>query len=156
MSRLVRPVVAVLFLLAGCVQQPPPNALYGPLPPEPPGTARLVFYRAITYYGAMQWRQVYLNGKPSGESRPGTVFYRDVPPGRYDLTIQTDRYYPNQFKTVVMGAGETFYINIDTLPRTACLKGNGGLDCAADAFILTVVSPERGFADIQGLQLIAG
>ena len=104
----------------------------------------------------MQWRQVYLNGKPSGESRPGTVFYRDVPPGRYDLTIQTDRYYPNQFKTVVMGAGETFYINIDTLPRTACLKGNGGLDCAADAFILTVVSPERGFADIQGLQLISG
>lgn len=146
----------ILLLVASCAPVPPPGALNGPLPPQPAGTARLIFYRAVTYYGAMQWRMVYLNGTPAGVSQPGAVFYRDVAPGRYDLTIQTDRYYPNQFKTVVARAGETFYVNIDTLPRTACNKGGGSLDCSADAFILTVVDPTRGFAAIQGLRLISG
>ncbi len=157
MARYFRPlIVLVLIIVAGCAPVPPPDALHGPLPPPPPGAARLVFYRTLAYYGAMQWRMVYLNGKPTGESQPGTVFYRDVAPGRYDLTIQTDRYYPNQFKTVVPRAGETFYVNIDTLPRTACNKGGGSLDCSADAFILTIVDPARGFTDIQGLRLIGG
>lgn len=154
MARIYRIVAALVFLaLSGCAP-PQPGAHYGPLPPQPPGTARLVFYRAVTYYGPQEWMTVYLNSKPTAVSRPGAFFYRDVPPGRYDLTMQTYGYYPNQFKTVVMRAGEEFYVNIDTLPRTAC-GGRVAFDCGFDIFILTVVDPAQGYRDIQGLHLIA-
>jgi Protein of unknown function (DUF2846) len=157
MIRLPRPLfVLLLLIVAGCAPPPQAGALHGPLPPPSPGTARLIFYRPIVYYGPMQWRMVYLNGSPAGMSQPGAVFYRDVAPGRYDLTMQTEGYYPGQFKTVTARAGETFYVDIDTLPRPACNRGGVLVECDNATFIMTIVDPARGFAAIQGLRLISG
>ena len=108
------------------------------------------------YYGAMEWMAVYVNGQTTGVSQPGAVFYRDVAPGRYHLTMQTYGFYPNQFKTVTARAGEIIYVNINTLPRTGCNRGRSLVECADDTFIMTIVDPARGFKDIQGLRLIPG
>lgn len=157
MIRLLRPLaVAALFLLAACAQTQL-GALHGPLPPAPPGTARLVFYRPLEIYDSTAWSMIYLNGVPAGESQPGAVFYRDVAPGLYHLTAQTQGYYPNQFKTVDMRAGETFYVRINTLPKSPCTATPEGAACGtADTFILTLVDPATGFREIQGLRLIPG
>lgn len=152
-----RPLVLLLLLaVAACTPPLPAGTLHGALPPQPPGTARLVFYRTRIYYGAMEWMAVYINGRTTGVSQPGAVFYRDVAPGRYHLTMQTYGFYPNQFKTVTARAGDTFYVNINSVPRQVCYRGGVPVECSDDAFVMTIVDPARGFKDIQGLKLIRG
>src|SRR5215469_6407838 len=80
-SRVRRALFAGLALfLAGCVAPPGP-LLSGPLPPQPPGTARIVVYRDLDYYATRSMPTVYLNDKAAGISENGGVFYRDVAPG---------------------------------------------------------------------------
>ncbi|HVA11861.1 MAG TPA: DUF2846 domain-containing protein [Stellaceae bacterium] len=145
-----------LLLLAGCVSAVPPGeALTGRLPPPPPGTARLVFYRSLDYYGTQAMPAVYLNGAPAGITQNGAVLYRDVTPGRYDLSVSPTLPYPDQFKTVVVGAGDVDYVQIDTLPYLACREQNTQR-CYGDTFILSVVDPAIGARSTYGLRLING
>jgi hypothetical protein len=147
-------VLSFALLLAAC--SPQETLLYGPLPPQPPGTARLIFYRALEYYDTTAMSTIYLNGTATGVSQVGAVLYRDVAPGRYDLTVFSPRPYPDQFKTVVVKDGDAFYVRIDTLPKQTCGRGFAAEPCYADTFIVTVVDPAVGARQIQGLRLIAG
>src|SRR5579863_5235541 len=134
--------VSLLLLLAACVP-PPQEALSGPLPPQPPGMARLIFYRTQEYYVTTAMSTVYLNGNATGVSQIGAVLYRDVAPGRYDLSVFSPRSYPDQFKTIVVKGGDTFYVRIDALPKQACSRVATEA-CYADTFIVTVVDPAIG------------
>ena len=147
-------VLSFALLLAAC--SPQETLLSGPLPPQPPGTARLIFYRALEYYDTTAMSTIYLNGTATGVSQVGAVLYRDVAPGRYDLTVFSPRPYPDQFKTVVVKDGDAFYVRIDTLPKQTCGRGFAAEPCYADTFIVTVVDPAVGARQIQGLRLIAG
>jgi hypothetical protein len=148
--------LTLVLLLAACVQTQNGPVLSGPLPPQPPGTARLIFYRALTYYDSTAMTTVYLNGTPVGVSQVGSVFYRDVTPGQYDISVFSPRPYPNQFKSVVVGPGNVFYARIDTLPKPPCPTRVAAGDCGDDTFIVTVVDPTSGFQQVQGLRLLAG
>ena len=142
--------------LTACVPLPPATTLVGPLPPQPPGTARLVFYRTLEYYDTTAMSTVYLNGTAAGVSQVGAVLYRDVPAGRYDLSVFSPRPYPDQFKTVVVKAGDVFYVRIDALPKQSCGRFTAADACYADTFIVVVVDPAIGSQQIQGLRLITG
>jgi hypothetical protein len=149
-------VLSIALLLSACVASPPRELmLSGPLPPQPPGTARLIFYRTLKYYDTTAMSAIYLNGTTTGVSQVGAVLYRDVAPGRYDLSVFSLRPYPDQFKTVVVKAGDAFYVRIDTLPKPSC-NLVAAEPCYADTFIVTVVDPAVGYQQIQGLRLIAG
>jgi len=148
-------VLSILVLLAACSSPPQELAVNGPLPPQPPGTARLIFYRTQEIYDTTAMSTVFLNGTATGVSQLGAVFYRDVAPARYDISVWSPRSYPNQFKTVMVKAGDVFYIRIDTLPKLPC-SGAPAEPCFADTFIVLVVDPAIGFQQIQGLRLIAG
>ncbi len=153
----LRRLIALSFvlLLAACLAPPQETTLSGPLPPQPPGTARLVFYRMLAPYDTTAMSTIYLNGTATGVSQVGAVLYRDVAPGRYDLSVFSPRTYPGQFKTVVMKPGDVFYIRIDTLPKLACSRVPAE-PCYVDTFIVTVVDPAIGPQQIQGLRLISG
>jgi len=60
-------------------------------PQIPAGAARIWFYQGYEPPGrAAQVTSiptVVANGTYVGQAPPGTVFYRDVPPGHYDITI---------------------------------------------------------------------
>jgi hypothetical protein len=148
-------VLSFALLLAACVPAPQEPTLSGPLPPQPPETARLIFYRTLAYYDTTAMSTIYLNGTATGVSQVGAVLYRDVAPGRYDLSVFSPRPYPDQFKTVVVKAGDAFYVRIDTLPKQSCSRV-AAESCFADTFIVTVIDPAVGFQQIQGLRLIAG
>lgn len=141
--------------LASCIAPPERDAINGPFPPPPPGAARLIFYRPLTFYETTAMSTVYLNGTPTGVSQNGAVLYRDVAPGRYDLAVFSPRTYPNQFKTVVLGPGDIFYVRIDSLPKLACTRSPAE-PCFTDTFIVTVVDPFLGYQQVQGLRLISG
>jgi hypothetical protein len=155
MAVLGRFVLLLVVLLAACSSLPPAVIVKGPLPPQPPGTARLIFYRAQEYYDTTAMTPVLLNATQTGISQVGAVLYRDVAPARYDISVLSPRAYPDQFKTVVVKAGDVFYIRIDTLPKLPCNRVPAD-PCSADTFIVVTVDPAVGFQQIQGLRLIAG
>lgn len=143
--------VGIVLLLAGCVQPPGP-LLNGPLPPAPPGTARLIFYRDLDYYATQSMPTVYLNASATGISQNGALFYRDVAPGTYAISVAPSLPYPNQFKSVVVKPGDVFYIQIAALPAVG-----GRFDLTqrsyGDTFIVTVRDPVSGSYATQGLRV---
>lgn len=141
-----------VLLLTGCVATPPGPLLSGPLPPQPPGTARLIFYRDLDYYATQSMPTVYLNNKPTGVSQNGALFYRDVPPGVYAISVAPSLPYPHQFKTVVVKPGDVFYAQIGTLPQLGG-RFNVTERSYGDTFIVTLRDPATGAYETQGLRL---
>ena len=140
----------LVLLLAGCVQPPGP-LLSGPLPP-PPGTARIVFYRGLDYYATQSMPTVYLNDLPTGISENGALFYRDLAPGVYNISVAPSLPYPNQFKTVVVKPGDVFYAQIAPLPTTGG-KFNVNERDYGDTFIVTLRDPAIAVYETQGLRV---
>ena len=154
-ARLCRSVRAVLaglvLLLAGCVAPPGP-LLSGPLPPAPPGTARIVVYRDLDYYATRSMPTVYLNNQPAGISENGALFYRDVAPGEYAISVAPSLPYPNQFKSVVVRPGDVFYAEIAPLPLTGGRFNVNARDYG-DTFIVTLRDPATAAYETQGLRV---
>lgn len=142
----------IVVLVAGCTPQPPGPLLRGPLPPQPPGTARIVVYRDLDYYATQSMPTVYLNNAPTGISENGAVFYRDVPPGIYTITVAPSLPYPNQFKTIVVKPGDVFYAEIAPLPLNGGRFNINARDYG-DTFIVTLRDPATAAYETQGLRV---
>lgn len=142
----------IVLLLSGCVPPPSGPVLSGPLPPPPPGTARIVIYRDLDYYATQSMPTVYLNNAATGISENGAVFYRDVPPGTYTITVAPSLPYPNQFKTIVVKPGDVFYAQIAPMPLTGGRFNVNARDYG-DTFIVTLRDPASAAYETQGLRV---
>jgi hypothetical protein len=142
----------IALLLAGCIPTPPGPLLSGPLPPAAPGSARIVVYRALDYYATQAMPTVYLNNEAAGVSENGAVFYRDVAPGTYTISVAPSLPFPNQFKTITVKPGDVFYAEINTLPPTAGRFNVNERDYG-DTFIVTLRDPVNGSYATQGLRV---
>ena len=112
--RLHRCAASVLLLLTSCSQVPPTSSAV--IPPIPAGDARIWIYRNDGVYESQERPYVRLTGQVAGISEPNGAFYRDVPPGRY--TVSLDSYgvpYPNQFAQLDLGAGQQAFIKVVSL-----------------------------------------
>ena len=158
--RMTRRLFLVLTLaLAGCVAANPHLPTYASaersLPPPALGTARLYFYRLLDPNDPQLGTTVMLNEKPIGFSRTGTVFYRDVAPGSYLVSVLSRGQYPFQFKTVQVQAGQVWYFRIESLPSwSGCSSGKG--DCRGDTFVVAIVDPRQARIEIAPLGLLSG
>jgi hypothetical protein len=136
---------------------PPFGQAVATLPPIPPGETRIFFYRWNQPYDILSPTTVSLNGKPVGVSWVGRTFYRDVPPGTYEITVFSPGYYPNQFKTVTVKAGETVYVRIIPMQVWSQMICDGGeAGCQLDTFVVEVANPATAPQEMQGLPLIRG
>lgn len=139
--------VALALALAGCAQGPTFGEVAAGVPAPPQGQARIFVYRWLEPYVSTQWTTVYFNGLAVGNSGPGTVFYRDVPPGRYFISVRSVGLYPNQFKTVVVAPGDTVYARVETLDTWATTRRG-----YFDTYVVSIIDPGRGRAEIEGLR----
>ena len=57
-------------------------------PPQPPGQARVWFLRQLLPGTNFHPPMVYVNGAPIARVAEGTVFYRDLAPGKYVFTVE--------------------------------------------------------------------
>lgn len=122
------------------------------LAPPAPGLARIYFYRTLDYYDVSGGTTVYLNRQPVGFSRIGTVFYRDVPPGRYFISVASPGQFPNQFKTVQIAAGQVVYARIESLlswSSTGPIATSRG-----PTFVVALVDPATARADLSDLYYV--
>src|SRR5271166_5942561 len=82
------------FLLPGCMQLPVTASVT--VPPIPAGEARIWFYRDNEAY--------------VGIAELGGAFYRDVPPWRYHVTVETNGVDFNQTADLDLAAGQQAYV----------------------------------------------
>jgi hypothetical protein len=140
----------VLLALFGCGIPPQPQLA---LPPVSPAKARLVVYRtANSPYDGLEWTAVSLNGIRADDSGPGTVFYRDVAPGTYEIGVRSDQLYPDQSKTVAVAPGSTTFVRIVSLPYW----GQSGVQWQGNTFVVAIVEPAIGQYEIGPLKLRPG
>ena len=103
---------ASLLLVLGCCSQLPPTSSVV-ISPVPAGAARIWIYRNEGPYESHDRPYFRLNNQVAGISEPDGVLYRDVPPGRYVVSV--DSYgvpYPIQFADFDIRAGQEAFIKV--------------------------------------------
>jgi hypothetical protein len=108
---LSRAAASILFLAAASCAEPPTTASVA-IPPIPPQQARVWFYRDVDLYNNPTTPYVRLNGAIAGVPEQGGAFYRDVPPGRYQITVDSEGMSPSPSRDVAVFAGEQIYARI--------------------------------------------
>ena len=143
----------LLFLLTACATPAEEPVAYRP---QPPGTARLVFYRALHYYnyGSFQVLTLALNNNVVGTLPQDAAIYRDVAPGAYTVSFSPTSSAPDQFKTITAAAGNVVFIRIDELPKR-CTGFDGG-GCSIAGFTSTVIGPSTAQNEMRALPLLRG
>jgi hypothetical protein len=126
--------VALLVTLSACTSPAPPP----PTPPAlAPGVARLWLYRAYEPNETLARPFIRLNGAPIGISEPGGTLVRDVPPGVYNVTVDSTGRDTNQFVTVTASAGKIAYVRIESSQGWET-----DLDRRVDTFYTREVAPD--------------
>jgi hypothetical protein len=142
-------VIAVALSLVGpaAAQRMPAASATAQTPA--PGAARIWFYRDYEPYGSRNFAAVRLNGTSAGYVDPNAgVFYRDVAPGRYHITVDSSGTDVNQDKTIDLAPGEEAYAKILAAPMWE-MDGSEGMT-RRDTFYVTLVPPEIARAQLAG------
>lgn len=140
-------VLSLMVIGIGGCASPGPARLGGIAAPVSADRARLYVYRESHPYDTPEWTAVSLNGDKIGDSAPGTVFYRDVPPGTYEIEVRSDQLYPNQFKTVTLAPGSIIFTKVQEDRSWGKSFGGGG-----NTFVVTIVDPAIGYREIGSLR----
>lgn len=156
---------ALLIALTGVAVAPAGLALAAAtnapgLAPISPGTARLWIYREYEPYQTLARPYVRLNGAITGISEPGGVFYRDLAPGTYAVTVDSEGTDVQQFVSVPVAAGQQAYVKV--LASANWDSGGGGGDrgggggWARDTFYTWQIQPDVAAGEIARMPLYAG
>ena len=127
------------------------------LTPASPGMARIWIYRDYEPYDSLARPYVRLNGAIAGISEPGGAFYRDVAPGTYTATVDSDGTDVKQFVSVPVAAGQQVYVKV--LVSATWNSGGGergSAGWARDTFYTWQIQPEVAAAEIARLPLYGG
>jgi hypothetical protein len=114
----LKPIIVVVagFMLASCqgrVSEPVMSSVA--VAPPASGLARIYFYRDWEPYESMSRPLIYLNDAPAQISEPGGISFRDLAPGEYHISVDSQGTYPHQFKMLVLRAGDIRYVKIESL-----------------------------------------
>ena len=163
MSILRAALLLLLLGIVGCAPPGPPFAsVASTIPPAPNGMARIFFYRWLEPYETLAPTTASLNGKPIAVTETGAVLYRDVAPGQYTISIQSQGVYPNQFKTITLQPGDVAYARIESLRSwSPCgggseSGGGGGDEGCWDTFVVQIMDPAVAQYEMRDLRFIRG
>jgi hypothetical protein len=138
---------ALVLLVAGCAQPPAAPAAPAALSAVPAGAARIWFYRDYEPSVSNNLAEVALNGSVAGYVQPnGSAFYRDVPPGRYHVTVASGGRDVNQDKDVDLPPGLEAFVKI--LGSNTWESGGDQQTYSRDTFYVSLVPPQVARAEL--------
>ncbi|HVM79090.1 MAG TPA: hypothetical protein VMU06_08720 [Stellaceae bacterium] len=139
--------VALGIALAGCAGPgSAPPFVSVTISPVPQGFARIYFFRDWEPYESLSRPWIRLNGNAAAISEPGGVSFRDVPPGPYVISVDSQGTYFNQTKTALLGPGDTIYVKILSL-----WSWDRGFAWTRDTFVVALVWEPQARAEIERL-----
>ena len=104
---------------------------------------RIAFYRPSGFYGWGMRPDIHLNRNKIGISLPGTIFYVDVNPGKYLISMPTILYPGEQTLNIGISENETVYIK--SYMSGSAFGGRTNIE---------VVNTELAIAEIDNLEFI--
>ncbi len=110
-----------LLGIAGCAQVPPTSATA--IPQLSAQQARVWFYRDLNPNEPMATPYVRIDGALAGVSRPGGASYRDVAPGRHQISVDSYVDDANQTRIVDLAPGAQVYAKV--VPLDNFVEGGG-------------------------------
>ena len=118
-------------------------------------------FAALEPYESVAETEAFLNGKPVGVTETGAVFYRDVAPGQYTISVHSDGVFPDQFKTVILKPGDVAYARIESIKSWMSCGSGGGrsggtTEGCEDTFVVVMIDPALAQADMHDLRFIRG
>jgi hypothetical protein len=145
MKHRIRPTTATLFglgllILAGCAGQATPPASQAQIPALGPGMARVWFLRqADPPAGNIEAARptVFANGAAIAESKEGTAFFHDFPPGSYKFTVQAYGTPTGESDRLQLAPGMQTYLQVQAVPNWEQGSSVGGW-----SFALLTMSPQ--------------
>jgi hypothetical protein len=151
-SRLCRTGALILFVaFLGGMQSPPPGPAETAGPP--PGYGRIWIYRYYEPYVSLATPYVRFNGRIVGVSEPGAAFYREVPPGNYYVTVDSEGRDVYQFVTVAVVPGQQVYVQVQVSKYWDCGGSPKGAEWCRDTFYTRLQLPQVGAAAVAALPL---
>ncbi len=142
-------VLLLLALLASCSGLPPVSAV--DLPPIPPGSARVWFYRIYDPTESKGRPYIYMNGVIVGISDQGYAFYRDVPAGLYQVSVESYGHDLFQFRDMALVPRQQAYVKILSLRSWV----ETGRDFSRDTFYVLIIPPTLAQAEISHYPFLA-
>jgi len=147
--------IVAAVALAGCMvlspeQQAANNHVLTSYPP--PGLGRILIFRTDNPEITRETPYVRINGQIVGVALLGSAFYRDVPPGNYEVTVDSRGVAPYQFAHFGLAAGQTAYIAIDANSWWAGLC----YWCEIPTFYTLLQTPQLAFAQLAAIPITGG
>ncbi|MBV9153430.1 MAG: hypothetical protein JO213_01100 [Alphaproteobacteria bacterium] len=149
---------AVLLGLAGMLAL---VASWAPAASQSPGFvpavgARIWFYHDLNPYESLGTPFVRIDGAVAGASEPGSAFYRDLPPGRHRLSV--DSYVNDKYQTIEVDAGPGSEVFVKVVPNDTYVEGGGEHSGGyhRNSYVLWPFPAEAARPAIARLRLVAG
>lgn len=142
----------LLLAVAGCAL--PSTTAAVSIPPLRPGAARIWVYRAYEPYAGKGLPAVDANGGYLGLAQLGGVFYRDVAPGSYHVSVDSVGKDTNQSANVALGSGQQAYVKIVSLP--SWVEGGDRHTYERPTFYAWLMPPQIAAADVAQLAFYGG
>ncbi|MFT5453514.1 MAG: hypothetical protein ACI9N9_003026 [Enterobacterales bacterium] len=87
----------------------------------------LYIYRNTNFGGALK-KSIYIDGKLIGESAPMTYFYRDIQPGKHELSTESE--FSENNLIIEVKAGLNYFIN--QYIKLGVFVGGAGLELVSE------------------------
>jgi hypothetical protein len=125
------------------------------LPAAQPPVARIWIYHELNPNESMAQPYVRIDGAVVGASAPGTAFYRDLPAGRHQISVESYVDDGNQTKIVDLVPGSQVYAKI--VPFGDIVQGGGefGGGYHRNTYYLWLYPPGLGQPAIARSQIVA-
>jgi hypothetical protein len=152
-SLLLATALLVIATTSAGADTPQPGA--APVPPIPPGRARIWIYRDYEPSESLNMTAVSINGAVTGYAQPGgSVFYRDVAPGPYLVTVESYGRDTNQSAKFELASGQQAFIKIESLRAWSSEGDKQSIE--RDTFYARLIAPQLARAEMVHLPYYGG
>jgi hypothetical protein len=138
-------VSVIVFTLPSCAPMPGTNA--AAVAPIPAGKARIWVYRDYQPSESLNMTEVTINGVDAGYAQAsGAAFYRDVPPGHFQIAANSYGTDVDQSANVDLAAGQETYVKIESLRSWSSYGDRNAV--GRDTFYARQIPPQIARAEL--------